>query len=147
MKRKRRPKKIAHSYDPPAPLDGASVVYFFQHSVPDGLIKIGFTKSARNRIGTIRCFSPVPIKALSYILADPHLEKELHRRFSHLRVRHEWFNPGQDLLDFMYQNATPWEDAPYLYEKYVYPPGISYPMSDIFPTYKDYIINYIIKFG
>jgi hypothetical protein len=29
------------------------------------------------------------------------LEKELHRRFSHLRLTGEWFRPGEDLLRFI----------------------------------------------
>ena len=31
-------------------------------------------------------------------------EHEIQRRFSHLRIRGEWFHPGQELLDYIQSN-------------------------------------------
>src|SRR5262249_53938206 len=36
-------------------------------------------------------------------------EKELHERFCHLHQVGEWFEPGDDLLAFVVQEAHPWD--------------------------------------
>jgi hypothetical protein len=39
-------------------------------------------------------------------------ERELHRRFSHLRIGHaEQFEPGDDLVGFIVAEASPWDGA------------------------------------
>lgn len=72
------------------------------------LIKIGFSKDVAKRAVAIRS----EVRSNIFILATTDggraEEREMHARFDHLRRRGEWFEPGDDLLDYIKHNATPW---------------------------------------
>jgi len=55
-----------------------------------GLIKIGKTVDIKTRLQTLMCGAGVMLEILVVIPAD--IERELHQKFSHLRVRGEWFD-------------------------------------------------------
>lgn len=71
-------------------------VYFAQR---DGLIKIGWSKSVPYRMISLRA------KLIGAEPGERAREASLHKRFSHLRVHGEWFNPGEDLLEYIQTEA------------------------------------------
>ncbi len=76
-------------------------VYFVQQ-VKTLRIKIGVSADVDTRIADLQCSSPESLRLLASIgVDDPRQEKDIHRRFAHLRIRGEWFRPGQDLLDYI----------------------------------------------
>lgn len=85
-------------------------VYFVQG--PDaGFIKIGYaTGHPDRRFGVLQAYSPVLLKKLAVIPGPKAFERELHRRFAHLRRHYEWFEPAADLLGFIADEGRPWPD-------------------------------------
>lgn len=73
-------------------------VYFAQRR-RNGLIKIGWSRSVTGRLRAMKA------KILGAVSGDRSTEKGLHKRFDHLRVRGEWFKPGDDLLTFIRSRA------------------------------------------
>jgi hypothetical protein len=69
-------------------------VYFAQKR-KGGLIKIGWSRSVETRMAAVRA------KVVGAIPGERKVEKALHERFAHLRVRGEWFKPGADLLAYI----------------------------------------------
>jgi hypothetical protein len=84
------------------------MIYFIQRDV-GGLIKIGATSCLTDRLKSL--FSPPEpdIKVLGICEGSFADERELHRRFSYLRVSGEWFSPEPSLLEFIRTNASPWD--------------------------------------
>ena len=87
-------------------------VYFVQ-AAKEGLIKIGVANDARRRLSSIRTDSPVPLDPLGIMVCNERgaLENRLHRQFAHLRQRGEWYRAEPELLDFIRENAEPFDDA------------------------------------
>lgn len=75
-------------------------VYFFQIG-KDGPIKIGLTRNGHHRLIKLQVGCPWKLHYLNDIKGDRRMEKQLQRRFKHLRMRGEWFHPGPDLLLFI----------------------------------------------
>ena len=73
-------------------------VYFAQRAA-DGLIKIGCSRSVNVRMQNIRA------KLIGAVPGDRAIEVLFHKRFAHLRVRGEWFKPGDDLLHYIRTEA------------------------------------------
>lgn len=77
------------------------LVYFIQHAT-GGAIKIGISSGPDYRLRNINASTHDPRYAF---LATEHggraREAELHLRFAHLRMHGEWFQPEQDLLDYI----------------------------------------------
>jgi hypothetical protein len=71
-------------------------VYFAER---EGLIKIGCSKSVKHRVLSLSA------KLLGSIPGGRREEKEAHSLFAHLRVRGEWFSPGEDLLLYIKTHA------------------------------------------
>lgn len=76
-------------------------VYFIQQG-NDGLIKIGTTENVKARLATLQTSSPHKLNLLNTISGGRQKEAELHNRFSEFRKNGEWFEPVQELLDFIY---------------------------------------------
>lgn len=107
------PIRTVDNADVPLELDGpASIlwghcVYFAQVRWRDGTlgpIKIGYTKNLPVRMTALwRTLYDRRAPRLLVLLTLPggkDLEAEYHRRFDHLRIEGEWFEAGDDLLDF-----------------------------------------------
>lgn len=75
-----------------------SVVYFFR-SGP--FIKIGTTTKLKHRLQNVQTSHPTPIALVGSTPGDKRLERELHRRFAHLRVNGEWFREVDDLAVYV----------------------------------------------
>lgn len=82
-------------------------VYFIR-AVALGFIKIGVANFARKRLEEMRGMSPDDLELMGVVMCDRGgvLEKELHEKFSHLRRRNEWFDPGEELLEFIRDHAS-----------------------------------------
>lgn len=91
------------------------MVYFVQ-SAQGGLIKIGRTGRMAARLPSLRTAYECPdLVVLAIVDEERFAEKELHRRFDHIRHGGEWFHPEQELLDFIAEEGRPWsidDDAP-----------------------------------
>lgn len=73
------------------------MIYF----ITDGeYIKIGFSDAPELRIATLQTASPRELRILAIMPGDTLKEVELHNRFSHLRVRGEWFVAEDELIEF-----------------------------------------------
>lgn len=72
-------------------------VYFVQGE-HGGPIKIGSADHAESRVRTLQVGSPVPLVLLGTMPGGERKERELHKRFAHLRMHSEWFRPDADLL-------------------------------------------------
>jgi len=85
---------------------------YFVRAKEMGLIKIGVANTARERLVSLQVDSPDHLELLGVIECRNRgaLEKQIHQRFAHLRVKGEWFRPGEDLLDYIEDHATPDEE-------------------------------------
>ena len=73
-------------------------VYFIQ-SGEQGHIKIGQSSDPIQRIVNLQTGSPIKLNLLA--IAENHDEFEIHKKFSHLRSRGEWFESDAELLEFV----------------------------------------------
>lgn len=79
-------------------------IYFIQS---ENRVKIGFGKNWSNRINQIQTSSPGQLKILLVIEGTQKQERELHKRFHHIRTRDsgEWFNLVPELWDYIKELA------------------------------------------
>jgi len=84
-------------------------VYFIQAEC-GGPIKIGATSHLKERLSSLsRQSSGQKLRVLGTMKGHIPEERQVHRRFSHLRGWGEWFEPADDLLSFIDEHATPWD--------------------------------------
>lgn len=77
-------------------------------AVIGGPVKIGYTSGdMRQRLAALQCGSPFELKVCRLEQGPRSQENVLHRRFAHLRLHGEWFEPGQDLLAYIGAAAEP----------------------------------------
>jgi len=77
-------------------------VYFLKLENSEPFIKIGFSTNIPERVRNIRQQMPYPIACIAIIPgADSYDERDLHNRFKDLKVKGEWFRPGERLLTFI----------------------------------------------
>jgi hypothetical protein len=81
----------------------ACKTYFIQ-GVDGGPIKIGKSKDVARRLSDMQGHSPVRLAILGVINSD--IEEYLHKKFSHLRIRREWFSPDNSLIEFIKSNCS-----------------------------------------
>lgn len=75
-------------------------VYFIQ-SEQGGPIKIGSTTDTRKRLRELQTGSPTRLMLIGLVEGSEDYERELHRKFFHLRLEGEWFLNGPELIDFV----------------------------------------------
>lgn len=75
----------------------ARLVYLIAADI-SGLIKIGSAVDPQARLRTLQTGSPEPLRLIDTRPGGEAHERELHRRFSHLRAHGEWFHPDADLI-------------------------------------------------
>lgn len=63
-----------------------------------GWVKIGRAKNIASRMRDLQVGSPVPLRLLAVLSLDEDDERDLHRRWSHLRTSGEWFRLDAELL-------------------------------------------------
>jgi hypothetical protein len=86
------------------------MVYFIQ-SMANDLIKIGYSSRVSCRRQELSYIMGVELVLLGVIDGTRKDETVLHKRFSDLRTKGEWFCPADELLSFIDQNARPYNDT------------------------------------
>lgn len=82
------------------------VVYFIQGET-NPLIKIGIASDLNSRLSGIQTGNPDRLKVLATIPGGKEEEKIIHNKFSHLRIRGEWYKPEPDLLSYIHSLKEP----------------------------------------
>ena len=81
------------------------MVYF----ITDGTnIKIGYTSgSPMNRLKKLQIGSSQRLSLIGYIEGNKEKERELHNKFSNLRLnfKNEWFKGTEELIEFINENT------------------------------------------
>lgn len=76
-------------------------IYFIQSEL-GGPIKIGSSNNSDRRLLQLQYFNPFKLVILKVLENKGYrLESDLHIKFKHIRLRGEWFQPEQALLDFI----------------------------------------------
>jgi hypothetical protein len=77
-------------------------VYFIRAG-RKGPVKIGSLAGGNiyKRLATLQCGNHLPLYLRSFIVGNSFTENQLHLRFSHLRIRGEWFKMTGDLKEFL----------------------------------------------
>ena len=70
---------------------------YFVSDPSAGYVKIGYSKKPWGRFASLQCSTAGSLEMLAVMDGDLETEAELHRRFSDLRVRGEWFVPTGEL--------------------------------------------------
>lgn len=98
----------------------ASTIYFIQAG-DAGPIKIGFTSGCPlDRMANLQTGSPDELRLVAHARGTQEDERELHKRFAHLRMRGEWFQPKSELVEFIrgiqfaQRDEPPLQQAPQL---------------------------------
>ena len=89
-----------------------SMIYFIQNTETKH-IKIGYSDNVRNRLSDLQISSPHELTILTICEGGIELEKELHNKFNDYYVRGEWFNPSEELINYV--NEFP----PYVNKTYI----------------------------
>jgi hypothetical protein len=88
-----------------------SSVYFIQ-ATDGGAIKIGVTTNVMKRLATLRTGSGRHLNVLGIIRdGTRETERMLHRRFKDGRLIGEWFRPEPDLLEYIRDHASRWDES------------------------------------
>lgn len=96
-----------------AVIDTGAWVYFI--SEEDGPIKIGYARRVGDRLRGSQTGNPRPLRLVGAVFVDEgkyvmrgdlptnakRMEKDLHVRFASLRIRGEWFLPGDELIEYI----------------------------------------------
>lgn len=78
-------------------LAAKSRVYFVQNT-RTSQVKIGYSSEVRKRIGSLQTATPDRLILIRLIDGGPRTEAWLHKKFSNLHVRGEWFEYHDDML-------------------------------------------------
>lgn len=73
-------------------------VYFIQCG---DFVKIGISACAESRITNLQTSTPYDLEILYAFPGTGFDERELHKRFKHLRHRNEWFRLTDEIHDFI----------------------------------------------
>lgn len=74
-------------------------VYFIRPVGMVGPIKIGCSELPEGRLASLAAWSPYPLEIVVTIAGGIKLERNIHECFADLHSHHEWFRPGQRLLE------------------------------------------------
>jgi superfamily II RNA helicase len=70
------------------------------------MIKIGFSHHPKGRLKQLQIGHPEPLELMGTMPGSIQLEAQLHRQFRDLRGAGEWFQAGQELLDYIGASIT-----------------------------------------
>lgn len=79
--------------------DAPMQTYFIQMG-EGGPIKIGQSRDVASRLHQLDTYAPYPLKVLA-TSPEPGAERICHSTFNHLKTKGEWFEPNQELLDYI----------------------------------------------
>ena len=75
-------------------------VYFFV-DLKRRWCKIGLSRNPRTRLRNVQTSMPFLLESVLEFHGSHAVEKGLHRRFKHLRIRGEWYSFGPELAQFV----------------------------------------------
>ena len=75
-------------------------VYFLLDTVQK-VVKIGYTTNIDARFNSLQSGNVNALKILASVPGGQKLERQFHKRLSHLRVRGEWFKDGTELRNLI----------------------------------------------
>lgn len=84
-----------------------NVIYFVLNKAT-GLIKIGTTKRLGVRLVALRRSDGKDLVVNGVMDGSHSDERAIHKRFSHLRVKGEWFRADPELLLYIDMNTSEW---------------------------------------
>jgi transcriptional regulator with XRE-family HTH domain len=79
---------------------------YFVRRESDGAIKIGLSRNPKARLGNLRVATPDRLSLLGTVDGDYARERELHKRFADSRIAGEWFEPTDELLALINDEAA-----------------------------------------
>jgi len=62
--------------------------------------KIGYTKDIKKRLSSINTGNAKNIEIVDYIIGSKSIEKKLHKKFDHLKIKGEWFLKDNEILEY-----------------------------------------------
>lgn len=115
------------------------MIYFIE---TQGLVKIGYSNDPRRRFSSLTTGCPTVCTLIGVTEGGKEEEGELHSRFSHLRVRGEWFKFAVEVNDFLRENAIPLND-----KKEPATPKVDHPVSRYLSDVGESASGFCIKIG
>jgi len=85
--------------------DPHGFVYFIRAG--GGPVKIGFSTNVEKRMVALQISSPHDLVLIAKVPGNKRLEKQIHKHFSHLALRGEWFEMDGELEEFIKTVAIP----------------------------------------
>lgn len=82
-----------------------ALVYFIKNE-DNGHIKIGHSIDPEKRLLDLQVSNSARLSIISTRDGGEPMEKHLHQKFAHLKIRGEWFTPGDDLLAYIQEQAS-----------------------------------------
>lgn len=89
-----------------------SVVYFVQAGLAGRPVKIGHAQEMSRRIVSLQLGCPEPLEVLLAVAGERELERELHKRFAHLRIHQEWFRADRGLMSCILEMSQSYPVVP-----------------------------------
>src|ERR1035437_867952 len=74
---------------------------YFIEAINTGTIKIGKSDNVTKRLSALQMSSFTPLKVLGFFPDGVISEYEAHKKFSHLRIRGEWFKAEKELRNYI----------------------------------------------
>ena len=75
-------------------------IYFIREAA-QGLVKIGLAQRPNARLSQLQAMCPHLLELVGVVRGSHSHEKRLHEHFADSRVRGEWFEPTQEMNDFL----------------------------------------------
>lgn len=80
---------------------GTGPCVYFVEAVGTNRIKIGITKNINSRLSSLECNSPYKLNLIYAFPGYISKEKEIHKRFEHLRIKGEWFKYTNEVKQYI----------------------------------------------
>ncbi|MFD0929638.1 GIY-YIG nuclease family protein [Methylophilus glucosoxydans] len=84
---------------------GKAYVYFIE-AVGLTRVKIGYSASPESRLKQLTTGSPVTLRIHAKMPGNQAMEREIHSRFSHLKVENEWFHFTNEIAEYIKKNCA-----------------------------------------
>lgn len=83
----------------------STYTYFIWLELPPpqiGPIKIGCAGDPYARLDQLQTSSPYELTLIGYVPGGERLERELHKKYAHLHLRGEWFQPNWEMEQYIF---------------------------------------------
>ena len=74
---------------------------YFVEEIDGDYIKIGLSKRPDERLQALQRFNGRALRVTMAIRGDYAVEREIHKRFKHIRGKGEWFKATKELKEFI----------------------------------------------